>query len=396
MVSMKAYVLGAYVSKTVGYPLARELFDDIGAFLARGGADEADAALGLEWREVCEWLRNNRDPLLAEAYRTKDLEAVLTVLDLAWKLELDALHSLAVRQGGVRPPRAVVLDKESEHYVSSTDPHRRTHRAILKGLEAFLRSKHDEDLSAFHGTDWQHLRRFAGKLGVGDLVITFNYDATVERALLDRGMWNPEDGYGFKVNLWKSKTDRSPVEWPPSGVAVVHLHGAGGWYEKTPGYLWVAEQARRRPSPDYEEFARAARAEPVCLDDRFLKGLGIETHDLLCYPGRDAHEYQVLLYPSFVKGFGWEGRSAVLVKVWRLAAEALRKAEGITVIGYSLPEADSAARTLLLTNCDPEKLTVVNSDPEAVRRLWGLFRPLTLHEEPKSFEQWLDEVPDPS
>jgi hypothetical protein len=51
---------------------------------------------------------------------------------------------------------------------------------------------------------------------------------------------------------------------------------------------------------------------------------------------------------------------------------------------------------LLLTNCDPEKLTVVNSDPEAVRRLWRLFKPFTLHEEPKLFEQWLDEVPGPS
>src|SRR5208283_3515392 len=105
------------------------------------------------------------------------LEAVLTVLDLAWKLELDTLQSLAVRQGGVRPASTVFLDRESKHYVFSTDPHRRAHRTILKGLEAFLRSKHDEDFSAFHGTGWQYLRRFAAKLGVGDLVITFNYEA---------------------------------------------------------------------------------------------------------------------------------------------------------------------------------------------------------------------------
>lgn len=392
---MNAYVLGAGVSKTVGYPLARELLDDIGAFLARGEADETDAALGPEWRDVCEWLRNNGDPLLAEAYRTKELEAVLTVLDLAWTLLLDTLNALAVRQGGITPASTVVLDKESRSHVFLTDPHRRAHRAILKGLEAFLRSKHDEDLSAFPGTDWQYLRRFAGKLGVGDLVITFNYDATVERALLDRGMWNPEDGYGFRVNLWKSKADPSPVEWPPSGVTVVHLHGAGGWYAKPFDYLRATEHDWRPPPPDYEEFARVARAEPVSLDDRFLKGLGIEGHDPWCCRGRDANEYQVLLYPSFVKGFGWEGRSAVLVKVWRLAAEALRKAEHITIIGYSLPEADSAARMLLLTNCDPEKLTVVNKDREAVRRLWRLFKPFTLHEEPKLFEQWLDEVPDP-
>jgi hypothetical protein len=394
VVPMRVYVLGAGVSKTVGYPLARELFDNVSAFLVRG---EADAALGPEWREVCEWLKDNKDPLLAEAYRTKDLEAVLTVLDLAWTLERDTCHSLAVRRGGSgrRPASIVALDKESMSYVFSTDPHRRAHRAILKGLEAYLRFKHDEDLSAFPGTGWQHLRRFADKLSVGDLIITFNYDATVERALLDRGMWNPVDGYGFRVNLWKSKTDPSPVESPPSGVTVLHLHGAGGWYAKMFGYLQMAEHDWRPPPPDYEEVARVARAEPVSLDDVFLKRLGIEAHDPWYYRSRDRNEYQVLLYPRFVKAFGWEGRSAVLVKVWRLAAEALREAEDIIIIGYSLPEADSAARTLLLTNCDPEKLTVVNKDPEAVRRLWRLFRPFTLQEKPKLFEQWLDEVADP-
>ena len=36
---MKAYVLGAGVSKTVGYPLARDLFAEIGNFLARGEAE---------------------------------------------------------------------------------------------------------------------------------------------------------------------------------------------------------------------------------------------------------------------------------------------------------------------------------------------------------------------
>jgi hypothetical protein len=393
---MKAYVLGAGVSKTVGYPLALELFDEIGAFLARGEAPEADAALGKEWREVCAWLGNNGDPLLADAYRTKDLEAVLTVLDLAWTLFSRRLHALAVRQGGIRPARFVHLDKESMSAQSLMEPHLRAHRVVLRGLEAYLRFKHLEGLSMFTGTRWQYLRRFASKLGVGDSVITFNYDSTVERALLDRGMWNPEDGYGFRVSLPESEAGPLPVDWPPSRVTVVHLHGAGGWCARPFHYFPAAEAGWCPPPPDYEELAGAARAEPISLDYRFLKGLGVEVHDPSRYRGQGPDEYEVLLYPSFIKAFGWEGRSAVLVKAWRLAAEALRKAEAVTIIGYSLPEADSAARTLLLTNCDPEKLTVVNKDREAVRRLWRLFKPFTMREEPKSVEQWLEEVPDPN
>jgi len=390
---MKVYVLGAGVSKTVGYPLAHELFADIGAFLAHG---ESDGALGMEWREVCEWLNNSGDPLLADAYRTKDLEAVLTVLDLAWILFLHRLHALAVRQGSIRPASTVVLDKETKSVQSLMEPHRRAHRVILRGLEAYLRFKHQEGLSAFPGADWQWLRRFASKLGAGDFVITLNYDATVERALLDRGMWSPEDGYGFRVNLPELETGPLPGEWPPSRVTVVHLHGAGGWYARPFDFFRTAEAGWCRPPPDYEELAGVARAEPISLDCRFLKGLGVQAHHPERYQGRVGDEHEVLLYPSFVKAFGWEERSAVLVKLWRLAAEALRKAERVTIIGYSLPEADTAARTLLLTNCDPEKLTVVNTDREAVRRLWRLFKPFTMHEVPKSFEQWVDEVPDPS
>jgi hypothetical protein len=270
------------------------------------------------------------------------------------------------------------------------------YNVILRGLEAYLRFKHHQGLSAFPTGDWQFLRRFASKLGAGDCVITFNYDATVERALLDAGMWNPEDGYGFRVNLWKSESDRSPVDWPPSGVTVLHLHGAGGWYTKPFHIFETTEAGWRPPPPEYDELAEVARAEPVSLDDEFLEGLGVQAHDPWCWAGRGKIEHEVMLHPSFVKAPGWEGRSAVLARVWRLAAEALRKAEDATIIGYSLPDADTGARTLLLANCDPEKLVVVNRDPEAVRRLWRLFKPFTMREEPKSFQQWLDEVPDAS
>jgi len=390
---MKAYILGAGVSKTVGYPLAHELFDEIGAFLASGGAD---AALGLGWRGVCEWLKNNGDPLLADAYRTKDLEAVLTVLDLAWTVFLHRLHGLALRQGRTRPASIVILDKETSSAQALTGPYRQARGVIIRGLEAYLRFKHHEALSAFPGAHWQFLRRFAGKLGVGDIAITFNYDATVERALLSRAMWSPQDGYGFRVNLWKSKGDPSPVEWRPSCVTVVHLHGAGGWYAKPFDHFLTTEHDWRPPPPEYEERAGLARAEPVCLDDRFLNDLGVQAHDPWSHDGSGGGEDEILLYPSFLKTFGWEGRSAVLVRVWRLAAEALRRAEAVTIIGYSLPEADTAARTLLLTSCNPDKLTVVNKDREAVRRLWRLFKPYSMHGEPRLFEQWLEEVPDRS
>ena len=43
-----------------------------------------------------------------------------------------------------------------------------------------------------------------------------------------------------------------------------------------------------------------------------------------------------------------------------MALDALRNAEEVTIIGYSLPPADSAAWTLLHTGCDRERTVVVN------------------------------------
>ena len=54
-------------------------------------------------------------------------------------------------------------------------------------------------------------------------------------------------------------------------------------------------------------------------------------------------EGSVLLYPSFLKQLS----GAVMQQIWHAAGEALATASRIDVYGYSLPESDSAVRTLL-------------------------------------------------
>ncbi len=74
----------------------------------------------------------------------------------------------------------------------------------------------------------------------------------------------------------------------------------------------------------------------------------------------------------------------MFIKMWRIAAEALRSANRVVIIGYSLPPADSAAWTLLLTNCDAARTTVVNPDPSVMRR----YRRLLNRHSPK-MSDWL-------
>jgi len=77
------------------------------------------------------------------------------------------------------------------------------------------------------------------------------------------------------------------------------------------------------------------------------------------------------------------------VKLWQRAAQVLREAEHTFIIGYSLPRADAAALTLLLTTLRRGTVTVVNPTGRVVMRLGRLFsgnpfgKALTL-------EQWLN------
>jgi hypothetical protein len=132
----------------------------------------------------------------------------------------------------------------------------------------------------------------------------------------------------------------------------------------------------------------------ISVDPIVLRDFGILTAVDASMPERPPDEYQVLLHPSFLKDYaGEENRNPVFIRIWRLAAEALRSADRVAIIGYSLPPADSAAWTLLLTNCDAARTTVVNPDPSVMdryRRLliqrlpkWANWPP------PQNFADWI-------
>jgi hypothetical protein len=221
-------------------------------------------------------------------------------------------------------------------------------------------------------------------------VITFNYDSALERVLSQQDKWSPGDGYGFEIIFQRSATDTTRVEFENSPVVTLHLHGACGWYRRPlvkNNFIpsshggWVPDEATTPASLDTQ----------ISLDPTFLEGLGITAVDA-CLPSPPPDERQIFLHPSFLKDFEPQYGNAPLIDLWQKAAIVLRKADEIFVIGYSLPKADNGALTLLLTNCDRNKVRIVNPDPQAHLRLTRLLsttvRPRT------SFEEWLRGVPD--
>jgi hypothetical protein len=116
-------------------------------------------------------------------------------------------------------------------------------------------------------------------------------------------------------------------------------------------------------------------ATHISLDPQFLEGLGIFNVDA-CLPDTlpVADERHVVLHPSFLKDYERDDSdSHVFVKLWQKAAEVLRGADHTYIIGYSLPKADVAALTLLLTTLRRGSVTVVNRNKHVMMRLGQLF-----------------------
>ena len=115
---------------------------------------------------------------------------------------------------------------------SEVKEYRDVRMKLLWAMESYFLHRNHLDKQSYACPKWEVLRRFGKLLESGDIVITFNYDSTIERVLLDQEKWAPGDGYGTDLVFQQNQYDKTRVDFPPSMVKVLHLHGAIGWYSK--------------------------------------------------------------------------------------------------------------------------------------------------------------------
>ena len=386
---MNAYVLGAGVSKSVGYPVGPELFDEIDKYVRESGnccSDRFDYRK--DWDALHQWLRDNCNPTIVQAYATKDIEHLFTILDFAIQLRSDAFsNAFLTKEPDERTARAAAFDA----FDNKIEDYQRYRSILLWALEHYFEGWHVRDYGWEKRKEWDVLRALADRIKPEDVVITFNYDATLERALLEQKKWSFSDGYGFELVFQRARHDKTIVPLSKSPVIVLHLHGATGWYRRptfAPEYPLPPEGAGALP---VEAFGAAPLDTNISLDPKFLTAFGICNVDACLPDTLPVHdERHVVLHPSFLKDYETdESGSHVFVRLWQRAAQALREAEHTFIIGYSLPKADVAVLTLLITTLRRGTVTVVNPTGRVVMRLGRLFsgnpfgRAFTL-------EQWLN------
>ncbi len=378
---MRVYVLGAGASCPI-YPLAGNLLGEISAYIESCGAcfNRFDYA---KWPEILKWLAESPNPLLREAYHAGNLEQIFTVLDLAVAIqEQSQIAVLAASRQGIEKVNATL----AHHKSVSPDltEYEAIRNKLLWATEHYFEYRHHEDLNGDPLSDWAVLDEFGQLLEEGDVIITFNYDSIIERVLRKQCKWSPSNGYELPVIFQKSRHDKTRLEFENSKIKILHLHGTIGWHRKP---------HNRSDYPLFDGAAFPAEAlspglfeNSISLDPLFLRDMGIFPEVDASLPDRPSLEYRVLLAPSFLKDYE---AAPVFLQIWQIAGEALRKADKIVIIGYSLPPADSAAMTLLLSNCEPNKIEVVNPSANVLDRYRRLLK-LPVLRPKRTLSQWLE------
>jgi hypothetical protein len=211
-------------------------------------------------------------------------------------------------------------------------------------------------------------------------VLTFNYDRLFEIAFLDsfrdtQGSIKVENwplygkcvlNSGFECGLDKR------IEIEPDNFCFLKLHGSAGW--------WARTCATNNQTKDLRDYGEHSPIVPPDLPDleQFLqrKPQDYEWEPLIAFP----HEKQ--RFTSRHPGKFEQG--PYIGKVWEHAAQVLRKATEVTVIGYSFALID---RTHMVENllCKAPKNAKIRigffKDKEAVRHALEGYQDLQDREE---------------
>lgn len=183
--------------------------------------------------------------------------------------------------------------------------------------------------------DTRLLASFIKQLNPEDSIITFNYDLIMERALFERGLWYPRDGYGIKFDDFPE--DNISVD-DPTSIPLYKLHGSLNW----------GNPSLFNPPMKIDFF----------YDDGspIFPGYLIDEKPDRFIPFRGAHDGHWMM-PSYMKNF----TNPLLLSIWKKAFSTIQTADEVVVVGYSLPKEDSAACLLFGTSDIKEKkMTLVD------------------------------------
>ena len=170
----------------------------------------------------------------------------------------------------------------------------------------------------------------------GDIVITFNYDLGIERALRAAGKWDIKTGYGFSIDERRKAVAGELTEAPRE-------------HELASAFV------RRKDRFLCRGLGTSLGPRPVLYfrSDLEYLGYGDFVDPQLLAMHQQRRQLPAMIMPALPKAFyfqttfgeEWED---FWDSLWQCGGKRGREAEDLVVIGYSLPAADERARAMLL------------------------------------------------
>ncbi len=206
-------------------------------------------------------------------------------------------------------------------------------------------------------------KKILHKMKQGDVIVTFNYDLVIEESFVksNHQHWNPRYGYGVEVShgldsAWARrwinslpKHKRKDYRFPKSNLILLKLHGSLNWR------INKYKRIILKPYP-------------------FLVSTSKGHH-----PRRES---VAIIPPSILKDITETPYS----KIWQIARRSLENCQTIVIIGYSLPETDFMAHSLLnevvrsrLSRNKPNYLKMihlVDPDVKIIDKFVSIFTPV--------------------
>jgi len=239
----------------------------------------------------------------------------------------------------------------------------------------------------------------AKKLNTEDLVVTFNWDTLMDRAMNAECDWSTDYGYGFIPKSIHRETWCAPKAEENQTTKILKLHGSTNWLSSHPMNAEAEYELMQEAAPDTVWVYESTSHPYACYAGRYMDGYqdfsyGYYPPNILDDPGRKAPEGQVIIRarPKFpwvpqgeapddgivsipliippVRQKKYSAFGTLFDELWKNAAEGIRKAQHIIIIGYSFPKTDVRSDDLFLSafakRNDVPYVTVLDPEPDEI------------------------------
>ena len=215
-------------------------------------------------------------------------------------------------------------------------------------------------------------RKFTGDASRTHVFVSFNYDLALDRAieLASDREWQPQGGYGFKFPFYtvdnSTACSAEPLPRSSPRIQILKPHGSLNWLRRQRGDAGTMVV----PLNGNMELRYWAIADPFHP---------ISFPDLTGSPDFGSPNVEVVITPPS------SAKSPVMAAPRSVECDAIKSADEVFVIGYSLPKTDQDQWNLIddavrARSVAIPKLTIINynSSPEYFRHIRSLFRPQSI------------------